>query len=93
MRKWNNVADDLGLLGKERRIAIAAIAGITHCAIFLKMFGLNRYDIIEDQICRTNLSSNLQTIEQWFHKDALENKEYLDDDYYAYFGVKNNEYR
>ena len=82
MKKWNNVVDDLGLLGKERKIAIAAIAGITHCAIFLKMFGLNRYDIIEHQICRTNLSSTIQSIEGWFHKDALKNKEYLDDDYW-----------
>merc|ERR1712154_252211 len=54
-QKWENVVDDLYLLNKERRIALAAIAGITHCAIFLKMFGMNRYDIIQSQICKTNL--------------------------------------
>ena len=87
MQRWQSVTDDLGLLGKERKIAIAAIAAIAHCAIFLKMFGLNRYDILEDQLfgrfngSRNALSSDLKSIGEWFNEQRLEDIDFVDDEY------------
>ena len=75
MTKWQNVVDDLGLIGKERRIAIAAIVGIAHCCIFIKMFGLNRYDILEEQLCKNNLSPNIDSILGWFNAKSLQRKQ------------------
>eukprot|EP01083_Nonionella_stella_P283793 965919_1 len=80
INEWHNVANDLDLLSKERRIATAAVTGIVHCGVFVRMFGLNRYDIIESQVCKSNLSPNLSSILTWFNEETLSN-DYMDDEY------------